>query len=451
MTTLAQAQGLFTSAQEQASALDAARQQQLLNVVRSSGGTPLGNALSQLVGAFGMLAQDSEADKLAAYQEASKQTQPRVLGTEQDTSELTSLIQARKSQADRGWVPIGPGGKTFDELITAEVDALSGQAPPAAPVDTTQLFSALAPSTQRAATLASVRQGLDLSDYKSVQKAGLDLLKRGYAPEGEKLLDIAKTLYTEVKDPKIVQDVEGYQRYATGPKAGERVFPEATKPEKQPTGEQYQLVRLDQNGSEKQIMTKFVPKGTDMPTAKPGFEWRPMNKGVTVEAPKPDLFRRRQALRDDYKTDVKGVNSLGDSVSRLETLLALPRNAANDQAITTALTEVFSSNVRAVAELDKWRNLGNLGQRIAGNINRFTSGTRVESQYQQAAELAKEMRSVIQEGKRKIDQNHWDRAEYEGVDPEQTHNFGRIIVKKHSNGKKYKLDTWTKEVIGEVK
>ena len=75
-----------------------------------------------------------------------------------------------------------------------------------------------------------------------------------YPPDIQKQI-ISKELMSPYEQPRMIQDAAGYQRYASGPQAGQRVFPDVVAPPKTP------LVQFMGSADEK--MAEFAGKGIE--------------------------------------------------------------------------------------------------------------------------------------------------------------------------------------------
>jgi len=79
-------------------------------------------------------------------------------------------------------------------------------------------------------------------------------------------------------------------------------------------------------------------------------------------------------LNTQYRQDTDESRAKLNEISNLKTVLATPAVAGKQQAIQNTLSQVFGSNVRAQAELEKWASIGGLGQRVTNSVTKFFQG-----------------------------------------------------------------------------
>jgi hypothetical protein len=83
------------------------------------------------------------------------------------------------------------------------------------------------------------------------------------------------------------------------------------------------------------------------------------------------------------------------SLGVLDNLLSGDVTALDEAAITNQVSILSDSNVRALANLNTFKNPGDLGTRLAGAISRFFSGTRTEKQLQDIRALSADLRKKV--------------------------------------------------------
>jgi hypothetical protein len=80
-------------------------------------------------------------------------------------------------------------------------------------------------------------------------------------------------------------------------------------------------------------------------------------------------------LNTQYRQDTDTSRTKLSEMSTLRTVLDTPGVAGKEQALQSAISELFGSDkVRAQAELAKWANIGDLGQRVTNSITKFFKG-----------------------------------------------------------------------------
>jgi hypothetical protein len=93
----------------------------------------------------------------------------------------------------------------------------------------------------------------------------------------------------------------------------------------------------------------------------------------------PDDFKLFKNVRDDYQGNSKPLRDELQTVADIENLLGQEQNASTNAALTNKVSSLFSGQLRAQAELNRWKNVGNLGQRIGNAFDQFFTGTRTQS------------------------------------------------------------------------
>jgi len=101
------------------------------------------------------------------------------------------------------------------------------------------------------------------------------------------------------------------------------------------------------------------------------------------------------ALRDDFEVRVKPFREQLRQLDTLDSLLSGDVSALDEAQIVNQLSILSDSNVRAQANLNTFKNPGDLGQRLGGAISRFFAGTRTPSQLEEVRQLSTQLRQDI--------------------------------------------------------
>jgi len=101
------------------------------------------------------------------------------------------------------------------------------------------------------------------------------------------------------------------------------------------------------------------------------------------------------SLRDDFEGRVKPFREQLRQLDTLDSLLSGDVSALDEAQIVNQLATLSDSNVRAQANLNTFKNPGDLGQRLAGSISRFFAGNRTPSQLEEIRQLSAQLRSDI--------------------------------------------------------
>ena len=155
-------------------------------------------------------------------------------------------------------------------------------------------------------------------------------------------------------------------------------------------------------------------------------------------------FQKFKYFNDDYQQQSKPVRKTLDTVAQLENLLAQEQNGVVDKAVTSQLTSVFANNVRAMAELQQWKNLGDIGERITGSINRFFAGDRTEAQRADINNMISEYKKELTRNNDELKANTYDQAIQFDLDPQKLFEDAgkRFVFKADKHGRKTKIDMW---------
>ncbi|MCP5005379.1 MAG: hypothetical protein GY941_15800 [Planctomycetes bacterium] len=83
------------------------------------------------------------------------------------------------------------------------------------------------------------------------------------------------------------------------------------------------------------------------------------------------------SLKKQTKPMTEAIRDIGE----IKQLLSQEPTAVTNKAITSKVSELFDNKVRALANLQEWKNLGDIGQKIGGTVKNIVYGGRLESQY----------------------------------------------------------------------
>ena len=167
----------------------------------------------------------------------------------------------------------------------------------------------------------------------------------------------------------------------------------------------------------------------------------------------PNEFQAFKYFNDDYQQQSKPMRNGLRLVGEIRNLLSQEnQSGATDKALNSKVTELFSTSVRALQELEQWKNLGDLGERVAGSINRFVTGKRTQAQRNDLMNLINDFEKELDSAHKRSMATTMDQAG-EFVDPElifpgQTQT--RYIQRQHSDGRTFLVDTWKQEIVREI-
>jgi len=193
------------------------------------------------------------------------------------------------------------------------------------------------------------------------------------------------------------------------------------------------------------VMNKFLDK------EKAEFN---LQMKAQIKSKNPNTFPAFKFFNDDYQQQSKPMRTGIQTINEIENLLAQPQTGATNKALTASVTSLFSTNVRALQELEQWKHLGDIGQRVGSHVLGFLQGTRPESTQQDISNLVADYKKDLIRADKIARANTWDQATGFSVDPfmlfpdNATERFKNI---RHTDGKLYRADTWreTFELIPE--
>jgi hypothetical protein len=119
------------------------------------------------------------------------------------------------------------------------------------------------PEVQQMRDTDNLMQQIDVTSPEEVKVGYDELMKIGNVKGALELLRAHNEFASTPVEYKTSKDVNGYLRYEEGPNKGKRVY--ETEKEAKPDGTRYQLVETLEDGSTRQLGTKFVGKGDDLP------------------------------------------------------------------------------------------------------------------------------------------------------------------------------------------
>ena len=129
--------------------------------------------------------------------------------------------------------------------------------------------------------------------------------------------------------------------------------------------------------------------------------------------------------------------------------MAQAKSGAVDKATYSKLAETFDSGVRALANLQQWRSLGTLGQRISGMFSQFFGGTMSDSQRLEFAKLVPQFKKDLTKRLNKKKIETWGLASDLGMDPTIPLQEDRYQTKL-IDGTLYEVDTFEQRIIRET-
>lgn len=123
-------------------------------------------------------------------------------------------------------------------------------------------------------------------------------------------------------------------------------------------------------------------------------------------------------LRSDYNKEYKLYNDQEQSVIKLQDLLNKKPDAPTTHTVQNELAKLFSNQSRAIKEVTAWGNLGDLVQRTVGGLKKFTTGSLLESQYQDLKNLINDFAdTTLPKFKSNLDAHYKDLAITADVSP----------------------------------
>ena len=89
---------------------------------------------------------------------------------------------------------------------------------------------------------------------------------------------------------------------------------------------------------------------------------------------------------DDYHSEQKELNKQEQIILTIREMLKKP-DALKTHVLQNQLASLLSNSSRAIAEVEAYKNLGTLQQRVFGGLKKFTTGKLLESQYSDIEKL----------------------------------------------------------------
>jgi len=163
----------------------------------------------------------------------------------------------------------------------------------------------------------------------------------------------------------------------------------------------------------------------------------------------PDL-KDTLAVKKDYQTQTKDARETMAVLQELDDLLKQSPTGALDKATVSKLTQAFDGGVRALANLQQWRSLGDLGQRISGGLSNFFLGTMAEGQREDFRNLINDYRKDYAKRLNKEKVKAWEFADRHKLNPVDIIGEDRY-QQITRNGRTYEIDMFEQRVIREIK
>jgi len=243
-------------------------------------------------------------------------------------------------------------------------------------------------------------------------------------------------------DPKefdITELADGFKYYTdpTGKVAPRRVEPSIEAPVGDVEGERMGLFLTNADGSTTMVDQSFVKEGEEPPyEVKSGkLHWGILGTETPKRAKGTDPLSTKNEsdffwrAKNKYLEQAKPIRGMMGTLEGVENLLAQERSGAVDKAITAGIMSGFSSKARAFAEIEQWKNLGDLGERISGTLTRIVKGNRTEAQYSDLSALISEYKTKVADDSNKMKAEMWDAAKYGGAVPFQVIGEERYTTK----------------------
>ena len=185
---------------------------------------------------------------------------------------------------------------------------------------------------------------------------------------GERLLEEVLPTAAAPEEVKIAKDVGGFQRFVTGPKAGQRAFPEAQAPEEEPEG----------LGFADPAVKDFTKESIEL------FEETGLASSLV---PKPEKLQGRlggksafdaeNTLRDDFLNQSKTFIDVRDSFARVEESSKDPSAAGDLALIFNFMKMLDPASVVREGEFATAQNATGVPDRIKNIYNKVATGERL--------------------------------------------------------------------------
>ena len=124
---------------------------------------------------------------------------------------------------------------------------------------------------------------------------------------------------------------------------------------------------------------------------------------------------------NNLQEDSKGIRTMESALNQLDAILATPADQMSGldaKALQNTLSNLLNTSVRAQAELESFKNFGNLGQRINQTFTRFVAGRPTAATVEQAKELVNKFRNeIVNPAKVEVENFYSLRTRRQGGDP----------------------------------
>jgi hypothetical protein len=310
------------------------------------------------------------------------------------------------------------------------------------------------PEAQQMRDTETIMQQLDITSPMEVKVGYDELLKIGNVKGAYMLLEKHKALAPKAtKLDTSVQEIDG-NKLLINNQTGAPIKNLGKVTSKEKPSLKY-LIRIGEGDAKDRTVSSKTFSDGEVPVNPKGHYWADSKTGggsnVDIDfggGLKPtDVLKFKRNYQDVTKAPREQAANLDD----LDQLLQMEATGARDKAMISKMTQAFDGGVRALANLQQWRSLGDLGQRISGGFSSFFTGTMSEGQEADFRELIKEYKKDFNERYNKVKATEWDFAEsQEGLNPRDVVGEERYQVLQ-KDGKSYEVDMFTNKVIREIK
>lgn len=161
---------------------------------------------------------------------------------------------------------------------------------------------------------------------------------------------------------------------------------------------------------------KSLPKGSQAPESDGATVWaksfvqqnRSGLAGASIES--GDFFR----FSNMYNTRAGNASGVLKDIQEIKALIS-SGGAVSDKGIQSQMTQVFGSKVRALAELENWKNFGGLVDRIEGTFNRLVTGEYSDDQKAEILRSMSDYEKLIQDRSNSVKLAVWNQMEAKGT------------------------------------
>ena len=149
--------------------------------------------------------------------------------------------------------------------------------------------------------------------------------------------------------------------------------------------------------------------------------------------------KEQRAVENDNltrkKADLKATVEMERNLDTLDSLLRTAESGSvNAVAIRNIMSQVFNTNVRALAELESFASFGNIAERITRGVSKFLTGQLDKKSLGEISKIASQMRNdVVTPYKAEISNFYSMRTEAQGGRPElvsETNNIKDMTVEE---------------------